>query len=598
MQYPYLNDIERYREMTTAFNGYCHKLTCEDGQFYDQKNMTSVYYPVLSPRDRRGIVRKMIAPAGILDKESLVWIDDGILYLDGEECVLADGITISKDADKCPKQMEKMGAFIIIMPDKIWYNAETKESGYMEATFDVTDKVTVTLADGKGNAITWHDTAYYDSNEPADGDYMMSTQNGSTTLKQYSKSTAIWAIVATTYIQIGATGIGKNFAKDDGVKISVDTTGITWDDIENIFVNDDGDNIRSNNMIIYDIKDDCITVPAILKENKTFDSLHIKVERKTPDMSFITECNNRIWGCSKDGHEIYCCKLGDVKNWNCFQGISTDSYAATVGSDGKFTGAVTYQTYPIFFKEDSLIKVYVSASGAHQIKETKCRGVQRGSERSLCIMNEVLYYKSTTDVCSYAGSIPVSISESLGQVRYHDAVGGTINSRYFLSMKDKDNMSHLFVFDAKRNLWSKEDNTTVLYFCAHDDDLYFVDASDSIMKSVYGTLPYDVPEKDIEKRFKWMAESGNIGYSMPDNKYISRVNVRIGMEVGTNVDFYIQYDSSDVWEHKFNMSGKGTRTYTVPVIPRRCDHFKYKIVGEGTAKIYSVTKTIEQGSDI
>ena len=240
----------------------------------------------------------------------------------------------------------------------------------------------------------------------------------------------------------------------------------------------------------------------------------------------------------------------------------------------------------------------MSASGAHQIKETKCRGVQRGSERSLCIMNEVLYYKSTTDVCSYAGSIPVSISESLGQVRYHDAVGGTINSRYFLSMKDKDNMSHLFVFDAKRNLWSKEDNTTVLYFCAHDDDLYFVDASDSIMKSVYGTLPYDVPEKDIEKRFKWMAESGNIGYSMPDNKYISRVNVRIGMEVGTNVDFYIQYDSSDVWEHKFNMSGKGTRTYTVPVIPRRCDHFKYKIVGEGTAKIYSVTKTIEQGSDI
>lgn len=70
------------------------------------------------------------------------------------------------------------------------------------------------------------------------------------------------------------------------------------------------------------------------------------------------------------------------------------------------------------------------------------------------------------------------------------------------------------------------------------------------------------------------------------------------MEVGTNVDFYIKYDSSDVWEHKFNMSGKGTRTYTVPVIPRRCDHFKYKIVGEGAAKIYSVTKTIEQGSDI
>jgi hypothetical protein len=118
------------------------------------------------------------------------------------------------------------------------------------------------------------------------------------------------------------------------------------------------------------------------------------------------------------------------------------------------------------------------------------------------------------------------------------------------------------------------------------------------MKSVGGTLLYDVPEKDTEDKFDWFVESGTIGYSSPDYKYVARMNLRITLEFGTNVDFYLQYDSSGVWEHKFNMSGKGTRTFSVPIIPKRCDHFKYKIVGKGGCKIHSITKTTEEGSDI
>ena len=165
-------------------------------------------------------------------------------------------------------------------------------------------------------------------------------------------------------------------------------------------------------------------------------------------------------------------------------------------------------------------------------------------------------------------------------------------------MKDDGGVYHMFVYDQKTGIWCKEDNTNALYFCNHGDDLYYIDIADNKMKSVRGTLLYDVPEKETEGKFTWVAESGNIGYSSPDNKYISRVNVRISLDFGTNVDFYMQYDSGGEWEHKFNMSGKGTRTFTVPVIPKRCDHFKYKIVGKGGCKIHSITKTTEQGSDI
>ena len=598
MIFPTMQEVSRYREMVSTFGGYNHQLSCTDGQFYDMKNMTSQYYPILSPRPSRGIVKNLINPQGILDKEELMWIDDGKLYVNGDEVTL-EGVTISTEESMNPKTMAKMGAYVIIMPDKIWYNADNGECGYMESSFtnEEESKVTFTLCDENGTVITWHDSAYYENNEPKNGDYMMSTTNGKTSLKVYSSTTSIWASVATTYMQISCKGIGKGFEKEDGIKITIDKPS-DWEYATNIFVNEEEDGRLSTNTYVVDKTDDCITIIALLDANKEFTNLNITVERKVPDMAFITECNNRLWGCSKDGHEIYCCKLGDVKNWNCFMGISTDSWAVTIGSDGKFTGAITYLGYPMFFKEDCLIKISVSATGGHQTKETKCRGVQKGSERSLAILNETLFYKSSTSICAYAGSLPASISDNLGEVRYSEAVAGTIGNRYYISMKDKEGKSHMFVYDQKTGIWCKEDNTNVLYFCKHGDDLYYIDMADNKMKSVRGTLPYDVEEKKMEGKFDWFAESGVIGYESPDNKYVSRINLRISLEFGTNVDFYLQYDSNGVWEHKFNMSGKGTRTFTIPVIPKRCDHFKYKLVGKGGCKIYSCTKTIEQGSDI
>lgn len=592
MQYPILQEVTRYREMTTEFGGYNHQLSCQEGQFFDMKNMTSQYYPILSPRQNRGIVKKLINPQGILDKEDLMWIDSEKLYINGEEKVL-NGVTISSES---PKTLAKMGAYVIIMPDRIWFNADNDECGYMEHTntIEIGKEIKFTLCEVNGAVIDAQDASYYESTAAKDGDYMLSNNNGKTSLKVYSSTTKTWLTVGTTYVQITAEGIGKGFEKEDGVKLTIDS-GI--DALSNIFVNEEDGKVTTNTVIV-DKTDNSITIVGILKEKLNITDKELKIERKVPDMAFITECNNRLWGCSKDGHEIYCCKLGDVKNWNCFAGISTDSWAATIGSDGKFTGAITYLGYPMFFKEDCFIKIAVSTNGGHQTKETKCRGVQKGSERSLAILNEILYYKSSTCVCAYNGSLPYSISDDLGEERYYDAVAGALGDRYYISMRDNGGAYSLFVFDSKNGIWCKEDNTEVFYFCKHLDDLYYIDMHDKTMKSVRGTLLYDVTEKATESEFGWFVESGNIGYSSPDNKYVGRINLRISLEFGTNVDFYLQYDSSGEWEHKFNMSGKGTKTFSVPIIPKRCDHFKYKLTGKGGCKMHSITKSMEEGSDV
>ena len=80
-------------------------------------------------------------------------------------------------------------------------------------------------------------------------------------------------------------------------------------------------------------------------------------------------------------------------------------------------------------------------------------------------------------------------------------------------------------------------------------------------------------------------------------KYISRLTVRLSLEEEATADFYIQYDSIGHWDKLCTVEGTHLRSYAVPIRPRRCDHFRLRIQGQGDAKIYSMTKTIEQGSD-
>ena len=405
-------------------------------------------------------------------------------------------------------------------------------------------------------------------------------------LKQYSTTSMMWVDVATTYIKITATGLGVPFSVGDGITIS----GITEKGVTDL----------NNTMVIMAKGNDFIVVVGVV-DQKITQTTPIKVERKMPNMDFIVESENRLWGCrygvALNGqvvNEIYASKLGDFKNWNVFNtpSISTDSYVATVGTDGQFTGAVTHLGYPIFFKENCMHKVYGNYPANFQVQTTTCRGVQKGCSKSLAIVNEVLYYKSRSAICAYDGSLPQEISSALGDVAYSDAVAGAIGNKYYISMADSTGKYHLFVCDTKRGLWHKEDNTQVKDFCASRGELYYIDPTDNKIKTILGSGTVDTDN------IEWMAETGVIGTAYPDKKYISRLDVRMSLKVGTRVYFYVEYDSTGKWEHLFTMTGMTLQSFTVPVRPKRCDHLRLRIEGDGEAKIYSICKTIEQGSEI
>ena len=577
MKLPQLNIPNQSRDLTDTFLGYNHRLKIQPGEFFHTENLTTRDFPMLSTRRRRGMVRRLDKPQGMLAKEKLCWVDNGVLWY-GDKATPVSGLSDGH------KQLVSMGAYVCIFPDKVYYNtADPTDYGSMEFSRILTGTVSYTLCTATGAALSYisDNTA---PSAPENGQYWYDTQNN--VLKLYSAAQEEWVTVATPFTKITWSGLNIDltdfFKEHDGV----DITGTAYPDIL------DGNHaiyaLGTNYIVVVGLLDTAGLSPA---------SGSISLSRTVPDMDYVCECQNRLWGCyygMKDGkalNELYCCALGDFKNWHSYMGLSTDSWTASVGSDGPWTGCINYLGYPTFFKEDRIHRVTVSAIGAHSIVETPARGVQNGSAGSLAIVNEVLFYKSRADVVAYQGGFPEGVSNALGDESYSEAVGGTFGMYYFISMRDSARKQHLFVYDSTNKLWIREDDLQLMDICRMDDSLYGLAAN-----GVIWDLAGAVGEK--ETRLPWMAQSGILYYQTPDKKYTSRYDIMLSAPAGTKIEIFIQYDSNGIWRYSGGMTFKGLNTITFPVRPRRCNHMELRICGEGDVKVYSIARILEYGSDV
>ena len=585
MYKPTLQELPSSRDVIDVFGGYNHNMRIGSGEFYDMQNLTSAYYPLLAPRRQRGTyLTPDDNPRCLIEKDALCYVfkrgTNLFFIMNEQEYDL--GITPIDAAEE--RRLVSMGAYVVIFPDRLYINTkDTTEKGSIDAEFTTSGTVTYELCDAEGNPYVVNETSVEEPTEPTDKMIWLDRSSTPASLKQFSEASGMWIGIASVYVKISSTNLGKAFEQYDGVNIS----GISADIAPDL-------NATS---VVWAKDDNSITVVGIINENSYVQNTAITVTRKMPEMDYVIESNNRLWGCRyglQDGkvvNELYACKQGDFKNWNCYMGISTDSYRVSLGADGQFTGAISYLGYPTFFKENCCYVVYGNMPREYQVQETALRGVQKGSEKSLAMVNEVLYYKSRTGICAYNGALPTEISSALGENAYSNAVACAYKNKYYISMLDKStNSSVFFVFDVEKGMWHKEDDLKAECFCAVDDEVYYI--SDGSIRTLFGS-----GTKDIEK-IKWMAETGDLGVDAPDKKYISRLSVRLSMDIGTRVYISIKYDSSGGWERICSLTGNTLRTFTLPIKPKRCDHLKLKFEGEGDAKIYAISKTVEIGSDV
>lgn len=578
-----LSDTSMSRDMVSTFGGYNHNLKISDGEWYEDENMSARYFPVLATRGKRGKYADVTALHGIIAKDALGYVDGDTLYYNGNAVA---GLTLSTLDGMVPKQLISMGALIVIFPDKKWYNTQDGTYGSLEASYESSGTVTMEMCRYDGADFGDYTVSASEPVEPENGDFWLDTSGQTHVLKQYSETSAMWMQVATTYVRISCTGIGAPFSVGDGVTVAgLTATGGAKEPVERL-------NATSK---IIGKGDDYIVLIGIIDQQHT-QTETVTVKRSVPQMDYVIEHNNRLWGCFygvRDGkslNEIYASALGDPKNWNVFTGIASDSYTVSLGTDGVFTGAVSYLGRPMFFKEQCVHIVTGSVPSNFGLETVNMAGVQDGSYRSIANVSGVLYYKAPAGIFRYTGDMPDKISDAFGDEQYRNAVSGGIGTMYYTSMQDDSGKWHMFTYDAKRGIWHHEDNTHATFFANVDTDLYFGDADASEIRTVYGT-------GEAEDDFDWSVTSGIIGFETPDFKYVGRINLRLQMAAESFARFFIEYDSDGQWIPAGCLDAERLRTITLPICPHRCDHFRLRICGTGEFKLYSITKIIENGSD-
>ena len=504
------------------------------------------------------------------EKDGLFWVDGTALYVNGAKTGLV--LTDSR------KQLVSMGAYLLIFPDKKYINTQDlTDFGSMENVRTTTGEVTFTLCDGTGESLGSYAAGTEAPQEPRTGDLWLDTERSESVMRRYDGSA--WTALTEVYTKIAAVGVGLGYRAGDGVTVA----GCGAAELNGLHV-------------LQAAEDDWVLVPALCR---TLDSqtAAVTVMRLMPEMDFVVEQGNRLWGCKYgivDGqavNAVYASKLGDFRNWNCFAGLSTDSYAASRGSDGKFTGAADYLGSPLFFKENCVERVYPSANGAHQIVTVQCPGVKDGSGGSLQVVDGKLYYHSQGGVCVFDGSMPVNVSQALGEARYHDAVAGAAEGCYYLSAADGAGAWHLLVLDTRQGLWYREDGVEALGFAPWGGDLYCLTAEGQLL-AMKGT------GETHEGPVQWMAETGELGLDAAESRYLVRLSLRLLPEAGSTVRAWLSYDEGGSWQPAGSLEGAGrVQACTLHIRPRRCRQLRLRLTGRGGCRIYSLSAVYEKGSD-
>ena len=568
MNLPRANLRNRTKVYQTAFGGLCREPAVPEGCMSGMEGVSPRGYPAAGTREKWRLGPRFTSHCnGLYAKEKLLWVDGTMLFYDG-----AAQSTLLSD---CEKRIAGMGSGVYLFPDKVRFDIGTYAVTELENR-TCASNVTVCMCEADGTALSGYTASVSAPEDPVNGQLWLDLSEGDGVMKQWSESRQSWTEIETAYVRLSASGLGSGFAKGDCVTVAG-------------FGRDAFNGWRE----IFACGDDFVTVTGVTSAAFT-ETGPVSIARTAPDLDFVCEMNNRLWGCNSEKHEIYCSALGDGTNWNAFRGLSTDSYAVTDGSDGAFTGCAAFMGSVLFFKRDAIIRVYGTKPANFQLSALKARGIEPGSALSAATVNEVLFYHSPEGIMRYdAGGLPQSAGLALGHEWYTAASGcAAPDGRYFLMWMREDGSREVLSFDPVSGQWYREKGADVRFPVRLGRGVYGVlhTASGDRLAELTGTEAQWTQEDDRACYFV----TGDLGLNTPDKKRVSRLKLRAAMGAGAALRLQTMYDSDGVWRDAAVLNGAAQkRTFEIPILPRRCDHMRLKAEWTGEVTVYSLSRTVE-----
>ncbi len=348
---------------------------------------------------------------------------------------------------------------------------------------------------------------------------------------------------------------------------------------------------NNRQMTVRSVTEDTITFTTAAFTACDKEEGRITLSRNVPTLDFVCEHNNRLYGVCNADKTIYVSALGDPLSFFTFEGVSTDSYAVVTGTDGDFTGCVAFGGNVLFFKRDCVYRLVGDHPAEFALYIDHIAGVQPGSDRSLFIHNEVLYYKGDAGIYAYTGATPRLISGALGSVQCDNAIGANDgDTLYFIMRRADTGKRDLLAYDTRCGLWMKEETfgseTDPMGLANLDGTLYLLD----------GMKLYELGSGDDDDgaAIPWEATFTPFTETVHERKYPSRLLLRLELEPGAWVEAKLARDGG-AFQTVWSCHDSNATTAVIPIRPGRCDQYKVRLRGEGRCLIRSIAREFALG---
>lgn len=618
MFYPLLKSIRQKKLLTDSFGGIDLNPKIPEGMFSDMSDMSADSFPLLKSRSPRatwtarlkgdsseypGLPVPGHGITAVCDAgDTLCFCTDSFVSAGGK---LINGVNLNTDVSS--RSMVPFGKNIFIAPEGeyIVLSGETPEvlHGNSEYLCAGNTEVYFSLIDGSEIHPDYF-TSFPEN--PENGKILLIRDRSNMSLVKYNDGEE--SFYGNCYVGIKGNGISEGFSPGDSLILS------GCDSL-----------LPEGRYQVEAVLTDILILGGVLNSEGIADGLFI--ERSVPRLDFVCEHNNRLWGCryGKDNegnfvNEIYASALGEPLKWYDFRGISTDSYAVSLGCSGEFTGAAALNNEVIFFKENYIIRITGNTPSDFTVDAIPARGVEKGEHLSIVNLNEKLFYKNRTGIMVYDGALPVNISDSLGTVHFTDSAAGRFCNKYYIAMTSPEGERSIFVFNTRTSQWYREsDSLNTRFMVNHKGCLYFVllkrkfelmglpfsqyfiqihdflyaPVADNIFTSGEETEEY-IYSYEKEDKVLWYAETGKNGYDGDGEKSVVR-RLEINFTLAENSYFSVSIlpEGESEWKRICYIDTPCDKVFSVPVNTPPCSNYRLRFEGKGEFILYSLTAYLQ-----
>lgn len=330
--------------------------------------------------------------------------------------------------------------------------------------------------------------------------------------------------------------------------------------------------------------------------------------------------NNRMFACDVKGTCCYSSVIGKPYDFTTLEDGEASADWIEVVSAGQFTGIAAFGGNVYYFKENCVHKLYGSSPSDWQLVMLPINGVEDGADKSVAVENDICIYKSTDGFYLFDGTTSYKISGNLGKNAIfpnetEDGSGITeysaciFKGKYYCGVSDRvlDKYT-LYTYDISTGMWCAEEFMSgggFVDLMRTNRDVYGVKAIEIVNSVVnyYATGLYSLASGNefsgqaYATAFDWSVESGDMTLGYANNKYISKIQIRAEGS-GKKVHAKIIADRNEEKTAEYDFYPTTLDSFSYSPKPIRCDNFRILLSGTGQAKIYGITLTVSEGSEI